>query len=445
MAAKTNWPTRPLKDCAVWYSGGTPNKATPRYWGGSIPWISAKSLNEFFVSDSEDRVTEEGAANGTRLVPKGSILFIVRGMSLKSEFRMGITTRPVTFNQDLKALVAVDDVLPTYLAYAIRARTNDILQLVGEAGHGTGVLPTDRIQSLEIPVPTLPEQRAIAHILGTLDDKIELNRKMNEALEAMARALFKSWFVDFDPVRAKAEGRKPDGMDEATAKLFPSEFMESELGMVPKGWNATTLGNEVARCGGAVQTGPFGSQLHASDYVPEGVPVVMPKDIGGRRVSTASIARVREVDAARLSRHRLQPGDVVYSRRGDVERHALIGDRETGWLCGTGCLLVRLGTNWPSPMFASFALDRPETRAWISQHAIGATMPNLNTGILSAVPLVVPSDDLVRAFARAVDPLQALIVARESDTVLLAKTRDELLPRLLSGITNLTLINERSS
>ncbi|MCK6554943.1 restriction endonuclease subunit S [Candidatus Binatia bacterium] len=433
MGGETIWPTRPLKDCAVWYSGGTPNKATPRYWGGSIPWISAKSLNDYFVSDSEDRVTEEGARNGTRLVPKDSILFIVRGMSLKSEFRMGIATRPVTFNQDLKALVAVDDVVPAYLAYAIRSKTTEILQMVGEAGHGTGVLPTDRIQSLEIPVPSLEEQHAVAAIVGALDAKIELNRKMNATLEAMARALFKSWFVDFDPVRAKAEGRAPSGMDAETAKLFPSEFVDSELGPIPKGWRATTLGTEVERCGGAVQTGPFGSQLHASDYVPEGVPVVMPKDIGGRRVSTASIARVPEHDALRLSRHRLQPGDVVYSRRGDVERHALIGARETGWLCGTGCLLVRLGPNWPSPMFASFALDRPETRAWISQHAIGATMPNLNTGILSAVPLVMPSDDVLRAFAAAVDPLQALVVIRDAETGLLAKTRDELLPRLLSG------------
>lgn len=294
------------------------------------------------------------------------------------------------------------------------------------------------IPNFKIPLPPLPEQKAIAHILGTLDDKIELNRRMNETLEAMARALFKSWFVDFDPVRAKAEGRVPSGMDAETARLFPREFVESELGAIPRGWRASALGVEVERCGGVIQTGPFGSQLHASDYVPEGIPVVMPKDIGGRRVSTASIARIREQDAERLSRHRLEPGDVVYSRRGDVERHALVGVRETGWLCGTGCLLVRLGTNWPSPMFASFALDRPEMRAWISQHAIGATMPNLNTGILAAVPLVMPSDDLLRAFAQLVDPLQNLVVARDAESGTLTRARDALLPRLLSGELSVT-------
>jgi type I restriction enzyme S subunit len=282
-------------------------------------------------------------------------------------------------------------------------------------------------------LPPIDVQRAIAHILGTLDAKIDLLRRMNRTLEETAQALFKSWFVDFDPVRAKAAKRRPSGLDAETARSFPSTFENSKTGDVPTGWQATSLGEAVARCGGAIQTGPFGSQLHASDYVPEGVPVVMPKDIVARRVSTASIARIREQDAERLSRHRMQLGDLVYSRRGDVERHALTSSREVGWLCGTGCLLVRLGPKWPSPIFASFALDRPETRAWVSQHAIGATMPNLNTGILGAIPLLMPPDDVLRAFAKIVDPLQQRIVTMSAESATLAELRDTLLPKLLSG------------
>ena len=260
-------------------------------------------------------------------------------------------------------------------------------------------LNTEILSALPFVLPPLNEQLEIAHILSTLDDKIELNRKMNETLEAMARALFKSWFVEFDPVRAKAEGRDT-GLPAHIAAIFPDSFEDSELGEIPAGWRATTLGTETERHGGRIQTGPFGSQLHASDYSAEGIPVVMPQDIANRRVSTARIARINESDAQRLDRHRLETGDVIYSRRGDVERHAQISTREAGWLCGTGCLLVRMGPRWPSSMFMSLALDRPESRAWITQHAIGATMPNLNTGILSAVPLVVPPDDLLRAFAR---------------------------------------------
>jgi type I restriction enzyme S subunit len=313
------------------------------------------------------------------------------------------------------------------------------------SGAAQPTLNAQQMGAFEFALPPLREQRAMTHLLGTLDDKIALNRQTNEILEVMARSLFKSWFIDFDPIRAKAERRAPSGMDAETAKLFPRELVESERGPIPKGWRASTLGAEAKRCGGTIQTGPFGSQLHASDYVAEGVPVVMPKDIAGRRVSTAGIARVREADAGRLSRHRLQTGDIVYSRRGDVERHALISDREAGWLCGTGCLLVRLGQHWGSSAFASFALDRPESRAWISQHAIGATMPNLNTGILAAVPMIVPSDDVLIAFARAVDPLQALMNTRSDENSALAQVRDELLPRLLSGelsVAGVTPISE---
>jgi type I restriction enzyme, S subunit len=324
---------------------------------------------------------------------------------------------------------------PTFLYYWLCSRDGQgyLFSRVSQVGVPQIQRPLTTLREAVLPLPPLPEQRAIAAILGTLDDKIELDRRTSETLEAMARALFKSWFVDFDPVRAKSEGRRPNGIDAETAALFPDTLDSPEGDEIPKGWRMTSLGVEAERCGGAIQTGPFGSQLHASDYVAEGVPVVMPKDILGRRVSTGDIARVRESDAERLARHRLQIGDLVYSRRGDVERHALVSSREVGWLCGTGCLLVRLGPRWPSPAFASFALDRPETRAWISQHAIGATMPNLNTGILSAVPLVVPPDDVLRAFARRCDPLQDLIVAKGAESAVLTELRDALLPKLLSG------------
>jgi type I restriction enzyme, S subunit len=255
---------------------------------------------------------------------------------------------------------------------------------------------------------------------------------MNETLEAMARALFKSWFVDFDPVRAKAEGLNSRLPSEIT-DVFPDSFEESELGRVPADWRATSLGEETRRCGGFVQTGPFGSQLHASEYMTDGIPVVMPKDLVQRRVSPATIARVPEDVAQRLSRHRLKEGDIVYSRRGDVERHGLVGRRETGWLCGTGCLLVRLGPRWPSPLFASLMLDRAEVRAWIVQHAIGATMPNLNTGILAQVPLVAPSDRTLHAFQSIVQPLEDRITNNHVQNEMLETLRDTLLPKLVSG------------
>ncbi|HXH41599.1 MAG TPA: restriction endonuclease subunit S [Thermoanaerobaculia bacterium] len=165
---------------------------------------------------------------------------------------------------------------------------------------------------------------------------------------------------------------------------------EELVGALPWGWEYTTLGEVCARTGGDVQTGPFGSQLHAADYVPHGIPSIMPQDIGDNRVVRDGIAKITLEDAERLKRYRVRPGDIVYSRRGDVERRALIRDAEDGWLCGTGCLRVRFGDEQVNPVYASYYLGDPNVRAWIVRHAHGATMANLNTAILSALPFVLP-------------------------------------------------------
>ena len=294
-------------------------------------------------------------------------------------------------------------------------------------------LNTTIMSAVPFALPPLPEQKAIAAILGSLDDKIELNRRMNATLEAMARALFQSWFVDFDPVRAKLDGRVPVGMDRETAALFPAGFDESALGHIPLGWTATTLGEACKFGGGNVQTGPFGTQLHAADYVDDGVPSIMPSDLRDNRIDVSSISRVREYDAERLGVYRVDIGDVVYSRRGDVERRALIRSNEQGWLCGTGCLRVRFGKFGLNPFFGASYLGSLESRAWVVRHAVGATMPNLNTSILAALPMIVPPQKLQAKFAEIVGlwDERSTIALEQSRT--LATLRDTLLPKLLSG------------
>jgi type I restriction enzyme S subunit len=181
--------------------------------------------------------------------------------------------------------------------------------------------------------------------------------------------------------------------------------VESLFNSLPAHWEVTTLGKVCERTGGDIQTGPFGSQLHASDYVPFGIPSIMPKNIGDNRVVTEGIARITSQDAKRLSRYLVRTGDIVYSRRGDVERRALIRAEEDGWLCGTGCLRVRFGNGEIDPLFAFYYLGHPNVREWIVRHAIGATMPNLNTSILSALPFVVPPPSEQKAIARILSSL----------------------------------------
>ncbi|MDD5705501.1 MAG: restriction endonuclease subunit S [Kiritimatiellae bacterium] len=164
-------------------------------------------------------------------------------------------------------------------------------------------------------------------------------------------------------------------------------------------WEWEPLGDVCRRGGGDIQTGPFGSQLHASDYVAVGVPSIMPQNISQDRVDAEGIARITRSDAERLSRYLVKPGDIVYSRRGDVERRALITEREDGWLCGTGCLRVRFGEGVVDPVYASYFLSHPASREWVVRHAVGATMPNLNTSILGALPFLLPPAADQRAIA----------------------------------------------
>src|ERR1700737_3315985 len=181
-------------------------------------------------------------------------------------------------------------------------------------------------------------------------------------------------------------------------------MVEELLGPIANGWRYLTLGEVCQKGGGEIQTGPFGSQLHAADYVPVGIPSIMPLNIGDNRISDQGIARIATADAERLSRYRVKVGDIVYSRRGDVERRSLIRKRESGWLCGTGCLRVRVG-NGADPEYAAHYLGHPSVREWIVRHAHGATMPNLNTSILSPCPFVFPPMAYQRAIASILNAL----------------------------------------
>lgn len=173
-------------------------------------------------------------------------------------------------------------------------------------------------------------------------------------------------------------------------------------------WVNTTLGAIVDTGKGQIRTGPFGSQLHASDYVDVGVPCIMPTNLKDNRVDLTDIAFISEADAQRLSQHLVKVGDIVYSRRGDVTQKALIRRSEAGYFCGTGCLLLRTGSAI-DPEFLAYHLSTPSIQNWIVNQAVGAHMPNLNTGILAKVPLRVPPMDEQQRIAAVLSNLDAKI------------------------------------
>jgi type I restriction enzyme, S subunit len=163
-----DWTDVRLREAVTLFSGGTPSTFNPQYWNGDIPWISAASLKSFYIRTSDRKLTSLGVSAGTRLVPRDTIIVVVRGMSLKSEVRIGITQREVAFGQDCKALVAAPGFDPRFLAFAVMAREPQVLQMVDEAGHGTGRLPTDLLSSLVMSMPQLDEQARIASILDSV-------------------------------------------------------------------------------------------------------------------------------------------------------------------------------------------------------------------------------------------------------------------------------------
>lgn len=183
---------------------------------------------------------------------------------------------------------------------------------------------------------------------------------------------------------------------------------------------------------GGIQTGPFGSQLKAEEYSSVGVPVVMPKDMAGGRIVTTTVARVHEAIAVRLKRHRCEPGDILFARRGEIGRLALVQPTEKGWLCGTGCLRIRPNA-YVVPEILAVALQSKVSVDWLTQNAVGQTMLNLNTEILASLPIALPPfreqrkiADILTTWDEALEKLDAMIQAKE-------RRKKALMQQLLTG------------
>jgi type I restriction enzyme, S subunit len=352
---------------------------TPRYWGGDIPWVSSGEMKQRRISSTSQTVTETGAREGSKLVPERTVLVVVRGMSLAKEFRVAITQRPVTFNQDLKALVPSERLLPEFLFYYLLSQNGPIRDSASESGHGTKRLDTRVLEDWPLPLPPLPIQRKIAAILSAYDELIETQQRRIELLEKLAEEIYREWFVRL---------------------RFPGHEKVKKIKSLPEGWSNEKFGQfcQLQR----------GFDLTDSEIVPGPYPVVASTSI-----------------KAYHSQYKVEPPVIVTGRSGSLGEVQLVNSK--AWPHNTSLYVKQFFGN--SPFLIYYTLKNMK----LENFNAGAGVPTLNRNHLNGIPMIVPPKYLQKSFDETISPLHSQADLLRQSITHLTRTRDLLLPRLISG------------
>ncbi|MCA3124876.1 MAG: restriction endonuclease subunit S [Rhodocyclaceae bacterium] len=346
------WQWRLLTDLARLESGHTPSRQHPEYWGGDIPWISipdAKRFHGRIIEETAESTNALGIANSSaRLIPEGTVCL----SRTASVGYVTVTGRPMATSQDFVNWICGDQLLPRFLQYLLIAEGQGLLRFASGAVHKTIYFP--EVKAFHVCVPGVSEQRRIVAIL-------------DEAFEGVATA------------KAHAERNLRnvrEVQDGYLANLFSST----------QNWTMGPLSSFVE----SISTGPFGSMLHKSDYVDDGVPLVNPINIVGGSIVPTKEKQVDEATAVRLRSYLLRSGDIVVGRRGEIGRCAVVSDTQYGWLCGTGCFFIR-PTSDVEPSFMAHLIRSAPYRTRLEALSTGTTMQNLSNGALSGLEVSLPS------------------------------------------------------
>jgi type I restriction enzyme S subunit len=445
---QSGWKTMPLEDWMVAiidYRGKTPEKTS---YG--IPLVTAKIVKGGRIEKPNEFIAEEAYEQWMRRgIPKAGDVVLTTEAPLGEVAQLD--GRRVALAQRIITLRGKPEILDnTYLKFALQSEPIQE-QLHGRASGSTVTgIKQSELRKLQLTFPSLEEQRRVAAILGSLNDKIAISRRINQTLEAMAQAIFKSWFVDFDPVKAKiaaiAEGRDPlraamsaisgkaeDGLDAlppekyeklaATAALFPDEMEASGIEGIPKGWKNSTLGEECAYLNRGI----------SPKYLDEGgVLVINQKCV---RDFSVDVSKARRHDPAQrsVSGRFLQVGDVLVNSTGvgTLGRIAQILRLDEPSIVDSHITVVRAGSRLNSAFLGQwFSTKQPEIEA-LGEGSTGQT--ELSRWKLAILPVLVPDEPVLAAFNLKISPMKALISTNDRESLVLRDTRDALLPKLLSG------------
>jgi type I restriction enzyme S subunit len=406
---------RRLGDIAQIVGGATPSTKTAEYWDGDIPWITPKDLSGFdqiYIENGSRDISQIGMEKSSvKILPAGTVLYTSRAPI----GYIAIARVPVTTNQGFKSLVLHEGFVPEFVYYLLK---NSKSEIESHSSGGTfAEISARALAEVELEFPDERHQSAIAEVLINLDRKILTNKSMSKTLEDILQSVFRSWFIDFDPVKAKMVGDKPVGMDDVTAAMFPNSMTDSEFGPIPSGWKMESLSD----------IGEFRNGLAMQKF-----PVV---DVGNV-LPVIKIAQLRagNTSGADLASGLIDPkfvvsdGDVLFSWSGTLEIEH--------WAGGPGALNQHLfkvlGKTVPDWfIFSSSRSHLPEFRKIASGKA--TTMGHIQRTHLNEAKVAVPPVELLEE----VDGLLSALVAQKVSLLVenrtLAELRDALLPRLISG------------
>ena len=400
----SEWGRKTLNALGRIVTGKTPPSNMVDAFGGDIPFVTPSDMNgERTISNTSRKLTTSGlSAVKNAFIPKNAVLVSCIGSDMG---KVALAGADCVTNQQINSIVIDTDDSPLFVYYNLSTRKSEFRGAA--SGSAQPILNKSSFGRIEIELPSPSEQRAIAHILGTLDDKIELNRRQNETLEAMARALFKAWFVDFEPVRAKMEGRwqrgqSLPGLPAHLYDLFPDRLVESELGEIPEGWSMRPLGDFADLQGG--------KQLEKNRIVPNGeIPV-----FGG-----AGVMGYTETYNA--------DGFVIAVGRVGAYCGQFFSHRGKAWINNNASLIRQKKEDFGEWLFLSLR------HADIDAIKKGAAQPFVSNSDLSKLPLVWPGEKVVESFSLFIVPLLREQEDANRESKFLAQLRDTLLPKLISG------------
>jgi type I restriction enzyme S subunit len=431
------WEDLTLGDLGRVVTGKTPLTAVEGNFGGQIPFVTPSDMDgRKSISTTSRFLTQAGAASVKgSVIPAGAIMVSCIGSDMG---KVVIAGRECVTNQQINSIVVDDRFSSEFVYYSLSTRKNEIRHQAA-GGSAVPILNKGDFSCLEITLPPLAEQKAIAAVLGALDDKIESNRRMNATLEAMARALFQSWFIDFDPVRANLDRNQPSpaasrhplplgegrgegrfALDPATAALFPEHLEDSPLGHIPKGWEVKPL-SELCQLGRGASPRPI------NDYMNGEVPWVKIADAtaAGGPFLFETKEKVKKAGAEKSVA--VAPGDLILSNSATcgvpmfVELHGCIHD---GWLYFKNLRSI-------SKLYLFHVLI--ELAEHLVHIADGSVQKNLNTSLVGQQNVLVPPKEIVDAFDAQATVWFAKMRQNGLESRTLATLRDTLLPKLLSG------------